>query len=234
MQEILKPKWRSSTDPEGSDNKVFSSSNQEPFLLHPVPQDQKVLVASSQFEKKAEIWYQVVYARRVGLIWTEFIEAALDRFLNEKLDVVVYEYHEEFEPPASIIITKPATLHEASVEVSIDTKVYSQSDMPTLPYPNEIAEPETESRSLKEEVKPLDSNETTEPIGIQEETIKATSESKNTRSIPIKPIPNRNQNTPPNSSPYHNHSSQTINLNTNPTPISNPNPIYPPIQTQPS
>ncbi|KAK3230165.1 hypothetical protein Dsin_002046 [Dipteronia sinensis] len=77
IQEILKPKWRSSTDPEGSANKVFSSSNLESakqyfpkfegsdqklwirkcdraFLLHPVPQDHKVLVASSQFETESQ------------------------------------------------------------------------------------------------------------------------------------------------------------------------------------
>ncbi|KAK2656722.1 hypothetical protein Ddye_009774 [Dipteronia dyeriana] len=40
----------------------------------------------------------------------------------------------------------------------------------------EGVDPETESRPLKEEVKPLNSNMTNEPIGIQEATIKATSE----------------------------------------------------------
>ncbi|KAK3224477.1 hypothetical protein Dsin_011502 [Dipteronia sinensis] len=102
----------SSTVQYSSANKVFSSSNHESakqnfpkfdgsdpklwirkwdraFLLHPVPEDQKVLVASSQFEKKAKIWYQLVYARRVGVTWREFVEAVLDRFLNEKQEVVV-------------------------------------------------------------------------------------------------------------------------------------------------
>ncbi|KAK3198687.1 hypothetical protein Dsin_022102 [Dipteronia sinensis] len=103
---------KTSSDPKGSANKVFSSSNLESakqnfpefdgsdpklwirkcdraFLLHPVPQDQKVLVASSQFEKEAEMWYQLVYARRVGVTWREFKEAVLDRFLNEKQELVV-------------------------------------------------------------------------------------------------------------------------------------------------
>ncbi|KAK2659840.1 hypothetical protein Ddye_006373, partial [Dipteronia dyeriana] len=118
--EILKPKWRSNTDPKGTANKVFSSSNlkspkqnfpkfdgsdpklwiqkcDKAFLLHSVPRDQKVLMASSQFEKKVEVWYQLVYARRVGVTWREFSEAVLDRFLNEKQEVV-YESHEEFKP----------------------------------------------------------------------------------------------------------------------------------------
>ncbi|TXG61380.1 hypothetical protein EZV62_012743 [Acer yangbiense] len=73
---------------DGSDPKLWIQKCDRAFLLHPVPQDQKVLVASSQFEKKAEIWYQLIYARRVGVTWKEFSEAVLDRFLNEKQEEV--------------------------------------------------------------------------------------------------------------------------------------------------
>ncbi|KAK3221636.1 hypothetical protein Dsin_008661 [Dipteronia sinensis] len=91
----FRARW-SRPDPKGSTNKVISSSNlvesaiqnfpkfdrsdpklwirkcDRAFLLHLIPQDQKVLLASSQFEKKTEIWYQLVYARRVVVTWREF------------------------------------------------------------------------------------------------------------------------------------------------------------------
>ncbi|KAK2634440.1 hypothetical protein Ddye_029232 [Dipteronia dyeriana] len=59
----------------------------------------------------------------------------------------------------------------------IKANLGSELESPLLNQPKfEGVDPEIESRPLKKEVKPLDSNMTNEPIGIQEATIKATSE----------------------------------------------------------
>ncbi|KAK3223506.1 hypothetical protein Dsin_010531 [Dipteronia sinensis] len=57
-----------------------------------------------------------------GVVWEEFIEAVVDRFLNEKQEVVVYEFHEGFKPPAPIIVTNPAKIQEALDDAKANSK----------------------------------------------------------------------------------------------------------------
>ncbi|KAK0605012.1 hypothetical protein LWI29_021827 [Acer saccharum] len=98
-------------------------------------------------------------------------------------EVVVYETHEEFKPPDSIIVTKPVNLKEKSDEISIDTKENSQPNTPTLPYPNQRA---------TDPITPHNSSLNTEP----------------TPNLPNK-LPNTNPS--PISPPIQTHSTQAVN-----------------------
>ncbi|KAL5759714.1 hypothetical protein ACOSQ2_018552 [Xanthoceras sorbifolium] len=94
---------------DGTDPKTWLRKCDRYFLIHPVPPDQKVLIASIHFEKKAEVWFRSYYDFQEGVSWREFKESLLTRFLDvEQEDVIgelyrlrqsgmVSEYQDKFE-----------------------------------------------------------------------------------------------------------------------------------------
>ncbi|KAK3204474.1 hypothetical protein Dsin_018520 [Dipteronia sinensis] len=94
------------------------------FLIHHVPSDQKVLMASIHFEKKAEAWFKSFYALREGVGWNEFTEALLERFVDVghedivgelyrlRQNITVAEYQERFEEIQRRLLAKNLRLKD--------------------------------------------------------------------------------------------------------------------------
>ncbi|KAL5767431.1 hypothetical protein ACOSQ2_014214 [Xanthoceras sorbifolium] len=78
---------------DGTDPKTWLRKCDRYFLIHPVPPDQKVLIASIHFEKKAEIWFQSYYDLQEGVSWKEFKESLLTRFLDVEQEDVIGELY---------------------------------------------------------------------------------------------------------------------------------------------
>ncbi|KAL5794304.1 hypothetical protein ACOSP7_002898 [Xanthoceras sorbifolium] len=78
---------------DGTDPKTWLRKCDRYFLIHPVPPDQKVLITSIHFEKKAEIWFQSYYDLQEGVSWKEFKESLLTRFLDVEQEDVIGELY---------------------------------------------------------------------------------------------------------------------------------------------
>ncbi|KAL5777026.1 hypothetical protein ACOSP7_009952 [Xanthoceras sorbifolium] len=76
---------------DGTDPKTWLRKCDRYFVIHPVPPDQKVLIASIHFKKKAEVWFQSYYDLQEGVSWKEFKESLLTRFLDVEQEDVEQE-----------------------------------------------------------------------------------------------------------------------------------------------
>ncbi|KAL5861508.1 hypothetical protein ACOSQ4_002804 [Xanthoceras sorbifolium] len=138
---------------DGTDPKTWLRKCDRYFLIHPVPPDQKVLIASIHFEKKAEVWFQSYYDLQEGVSWREFKESLLTRFLDvEQEDVIgelyrlrqtgtVSEYQDKFEELQPRLRAKGYGLGEGfflesflsglKSEIKNQVKMFSPSDLKT-------------------------------------------------------------------------------------------------------
>ncbi|KAL5768664.1 hypothetical protein ACOSQ2_015447 [Xanthoceras sorbifolium] len=106
---LMKPLELSFPKFDGTDPNTWFRKCNRYFLIHPVPPDQKVLVASSHFEKQAEIWFQSHYNLYKEMSWREFKEILLNRFLNmEQEDNIGEPYRPSQTSTVTDYIQKPS------------------------------------------------------------------------------------------------------------------------------